>query len=642
MNRIYFLRHFDQLLGSDWPPSSHVWVREFGTSNFRWSVRPFSGADAPRVKASLQGSPGNKVLDICVADRHFGKVGALALSLDDALVAQLGRVQIKNFADVRLDLGDGIFPGPSIGREVIVRVTNLVRGSLDASDMDGPLRLLLDFLNNPMTRPNLFTAELTAHNDWVEAGWGRLGNGRNGIPAYNGRDTEIRIDLGNGNDTYLSHVAFASKDLVVGGFGNDKIYAGGGDDLIFGDQDERGFATTLDVKVEIAFRSESADFRNLFGWYDRVTGEARILLGNTDLDTNPQVLRFRADLDLSPEQWRNMEFFLVPDGWVQNPWLAAGDPSELELRVVFEGGRWVLQEIGSGRILRGADGIDALFTQTAKNPHGWQAGHFVDLDGGARDFVLSFEDFPSQSSDFDDAVFSVRTRVESGLPGNDHLNGGAGDDHLWGGQDFGRYALKYLVDPDFDLFGQTYAASDAYAEAHLNEFGNIVVTIGGALQALALLELSDGERVVILIRLTGELYGEANVTITNDFLVDTFAHFDGDVNVEVIPIEDFTGPLVLFNETEIFEGDILFGGSGRDTFWFNDGDGVDVVMDFQRGVDLLKLERGEPIRQTVVTDVRWGRGLLVEHGGDGDAVFLLGIEQPLALVSSGAGYDTYS
>lgn len=617
-------------------------MREFGTANFRWSIRPFSGADAPRIKTSLQGAPGSKVFDVCVADRHFGKVAGLALSLDDALLGQLGRVQIKNFADVRLDLGDGIFSAPTPGNAVTVRITNLVRGSVDATDMDAPLRLLLDFVNNPYTRPNLFTANLTEHDDWVEVGWGRLGNGRSILPTYNGRDTEIRIDLGNGNDTYLSNVAFASKDYIVGGFGNDKIYAGGGDDLIFGDQDERGFASTIDVKVEIAFRSESADFRNLFGWYDRVTGEARVLLANTDLDSNPDVLRFAAELALSLEQWRNMEFFLVPNGWAENSWLADGDPSQLELQVVREGGRWVIKDLATGFVLRGADGVDALFTQTSKNPNGWQAGHLVDLDGGARDFALFFEDLPSRSSDFDDAVFSVRTRVESGLPGNDNLNGGAGDDHLWGGPDFGRYTLKYLIDPDFDLFGNTYAASDAYAYATINEFGNIVVTIGGSLQALALIELSDGERALMLIQLTGELYGEANVTITNDFLVDTFANFAGDVNVQVIPIEDFEGPLVLFNETEIFEGDILHGGSGRDTFWFNDGDGVDVIMDFEPGVDQLRLERGEPIRQTVVTDLRWGPGLLIEHGGDGDAVFLLGIRQPLNFIGSASGYDIYS
>ncbi|MCX8101603.1 MAG: hypothetical protein N3D77_10245 [Geminicoccaceae bacterium] len=642
MSRIIFARSFDRLLDPNEPPATQAWIRDFDTTNFRWSVRPFSGADVPRVKGSLQGAPGNKVLEVGVADKGFGKVGALALSVDDALMGQLGRINVKNFADVRVDLGDGIFPGPEIGREVVVRITNLVRGSLDATDMDGPLRLHLDFLNNGMTKPNLFTANLTGHDDWVEVGSGWLGSGRKAIQAYNGRDTEIRIDLGNGDDTYLANVAFAARDYVVGGYGNDKIYAGSGNDLIFGDQDERGFASTIDVKVEIAFRSESADFRNTFGWYDRVTGEAHILLANTDLDSDPNVLRFAAELNLTLEQWRNMEFFIVPNGWAENPWLAEGDPGQLELRVVREGGRWVLKELESGTILRGFDGVDALFTQTGKNPEGWYAGHLVDLDGGARDFALRLEDLPSRSRDFDDAVFSVRTRVESGLPGNDHLNGGAGDDHLWGGKDHGSYALKYLIDGAFDLFGETYAASDAFAHAYVNEFGNIVVTIGGALQALALIELGDGERALMLIQLTGELYGEAEVTITNDFLVDTFATFNGGVNVQVIPVEDFTGPLVLFNEVQIRPGDILLGEAGRDTFWFDDGDGVDLIIDFKRGVDQLKLERGEPIRQTVVTDVHLGRGLLIEHGGDGDAVFLKGVDQILTLVSSGGGYDTYT
>jgi len=641
VSKITFARSFDRLLDPNEPPSTQAWTRDFGTTNFTWNVRPFSGSDVPRVKASLKGTPGSKILDVCVGDKGFGKVGALALSADDALMSEVARINVKNFADVRIDLGDGIHPGPAID-EVTVRITNFVRGSLDASDMDGPLRLHLDLLNNRMTKPNLFTAELTEHDDWVEVGTGWLGKGKGAIPAYNGRDTEIRIDLGNGNDTYLSNVAFASKDIIVGGFGNDKIYAGGGDDLLFGDQDERGFASTLSVKLEIAFRSESADFRNTFGWYDRTTGEARILLANTDLDSDPNVIRFLAELSLTPEQYRNLEFFLIPDGYRENGWLTQGDPTQLELRLVNEGGAWILREIDTGRPLHGFGGVNLLTTEPGKNPNGWYTGHLVDQAGGEREFRLALEDYPGASRDFDDVVFSVKARAEGGLPGNDYLNGGAGDDHLWGGKDTGRYALKYLIDGDFDLFGQTYAAADAFATAELNEFGNIVVSIGGALQALALLTLGDGSQALMLIQLTGDIYAQAEVTITNDFLVETFGEVHSAFTVEVVPLDGLEGPLVLFNEVELFAGDHLLGGSGRDTFWFDDGDGLDIIIDFERGVDVLKLERGEPIRQTVVTDGHYGRGLLIEHGGDGDAIFLMNVETTLNLVSSGGGYDTYT
>mgnify|MGYP000294836128 CR=1 FL=1 len=641
MSRITFARSFDRLLDPNEPPSTQAWTREFGTTNFAWSVRPFSGDDVPKVKASLKGLSGNKTLDVCVSDKGFGKVGAFALAADDALMSEVSRINVKNFADVRIDLGDGILDGPSID-EVTVRITNFVRGSIDATDMDGPLRLHLDLLNNKVTSPNLLTAELTGFDDWVEVGSGWLGSGKKAIPAYNGRDTEIRIDLGNGNDTYLSNVAFASKDTIVGGFGNDKINGGAGDDLIFGDQDERGFASTLDVKLEIRFESESADFRNVFGWYDRTTGEAHILLANTDLDSDPNVIRFLAELNLTPEQYRNLEFFLVPNGYAENGWLAEGDPTQLELRLVQEGGGWILKELDTGRPLYGFEGVNLLTTEPGKNPNGWYTGHLVDQTGGEREYRLALEDHPADSGDFDDAVFSVRARAEGGLPGNDVLNGGAGDDHLWGGEDNGRYALKYLIDGDFDLFGETYAAADAFATAELNEFGNIVVSIGGALQALALLTLGDGSQALMLIQLTGDIYAQAEVTITNDFLVETFGEVHSAFSVEVLPLDGLEGPLALFNEVELIGGDTLLGDSGRDTFWFNDGDGVDVIVDFERGVDVLKLERGEPIRQTVVTDAHFGRGLLIEHGGDGDAVFLMNVESTLTLVSSGSGYDSYA
>lgn len=641
MSKITFARSFDRLLDPNEPPSSQAWTRDFGPTRFKWNVLPFSGDDAPKVKVCLTGSPGNMKFYAGVANKGWGKVGAMALELDDALLAQTSKVTLVNFADVRLDLGDGFLDGPDSDRGTEVQITNLVRGRVDASEMDGPLTLKLDFLNNSYTVPNQFTGELTRLDDWVEIGAGSLG-GKKTIQAYNGRDTELELDLGNGDDTFLSNVAFASKDEIFGGFGNDKIYGGSGDDLLQGDQDERGFASTLDVKVEVRFVAESADFQNVFGWYDRTTGEAHILLANTDLDSDPNVVRFLAELNLTPEQYRNLEFFLVPNGYAENAWLTDGDPTQLELRLVQENGAWVLQDLATGQVLRGFEGVDALLTEPGRNPNGWSTGHLVDETGAEREFTLSLEDRPGSSADFNDAVFAVRTRAEGGLPGNDSLNGGAGDDHIWGGKDNGRYALKYLIDGDFDLFGETYAASDAFATAEVNEFGNIVVSIGGALQAVALLTLGDGSQALMLIQLTGDVYAEAEVTITNDFLVETFGEVHSSFNVEVVPLEGLEGPLVLFNEVEILSGDHLLGEAGRDTFWFNDGDGVDVIGDFKRGVDTLKLERGEEIRQTVVTDATYGRGLLIEHGGDGDAIFLQNVDSLLALQGSGGGYDNYA
>ena len=641
MSKIIFARSFDRLLDPNEPPSSQAWSRDFGTSKFKWNVLPFSGAEAPRVKVCLTGNPGDMKLSAGMNAKGWGKVGAVALELDDALLAQTSKVSLTNFTDVRLTLGDGFLDGPDSDHGTEVRLTNLVRGRVDASEMDGPLTLKLDFLNNPYTAPNSFGGELTRFADWVEVGSGSLG-GKKSIQAYNGRATEIQLDLGNGNDTFLSNVAFASKDQIVGGFGNDKIYGGSGDDLIIGDQDERGFASTLDVKVEVRFAAESADFQNTFGWYDRTTGEAHILLANTDLDSDPNVVRFLAELNLTPEQYRNLEFFLIPNGYAENAWLADGDPTQLELQLIKQDGAWVIQDLATGQVLRGFEGTNALFTEPGRNPNGWYTGHLVDETGAEREFRLALEDHPADSGDFDDAVFAVRTHAEGGLPGNDHLNGGAGDDHIWGGKDTGRYALKYLIDGDFDLFGETYAASDAFAVAELNEFGNIVVSIGGALQAVALLTLGDGSQALMLIQLTGDIYAEAEVTITNDFLVETFGEVHSSFNVEVVPLDGLEGPLALFNEVEILGGDYLLGETGRDTFWFNDGDGVDVIGDFKRGVDTLKLERGEPIRQTVVTDATYGRGLLIEHGGDGDAIFLMNVESILTLQGSGGGYDNYT
>src|SRR4051812_41103323 len=139
--------------------------------------------------------------------------------------------------------------------------------------------------------------------------------------------------------------------------------------------------TVSTVTFQVRFESESASFRNTFGWYNKVTGLGGILFA----DVNSQ----GADASLTPgvssatfmvnaADVANIEYFLVPDGYNQN----RNDVDDLTgaIKVINVNGSWAIADVDSnGNVIRtwsGApdllkgEGANAFFTETSKNAGG--------------------------------------------------------------------------------------------------------------------------------------------------------------------------------------------------------------------------------------------------------------------------------
>ena len=76
--------------------------------------------------------------------------------------------------------------------------------------------------------------------------------------------------------------------------------------------------------------------------------------------------------------------------------------------------------------------------------------------------------------------------------------------------------------------------------------------------------------------------------------------------------------------------DGLTGGAGRDSFVFARGDGPDWIVDFEAGVETLRLEgiTADEVTQTLRS--YWDYEGLELTFGDGDQIYLQGVTAPLA------------
>ncbi len=235
-----------------------------------------------------------------------------------------------------------------------------------------------------------------------------------------GNDGNDLIDGADGDDT------------LIGGGGGDTIDGGAGNDLIYGDS----AAGIGNVGLTIRFAGESAAFKSTYGWYESNTLQARVIVANADVQTNPALAYFVTELPLTASEFDNLGFFLIPDGYALNePELAGGDPSALNLEVFHDGGIWKIRDADSGYVFSGA-GNAAYFTDPAKNPGGLD--HTV-IAGGLTTTgqeLQAWEDLPNLGDhDFNDTIFHLTLSCGLGLAGSDLLMGGAGDDTIFGNEE---------------------------------------------------------------------------------------------------------------------------------------------------------------------------------------------------------------
>jgi len=242
-------------------------------------------------------------------------------------------------------------------------------------------------------------------------------------------DTEDNVLCGNdGNDTIDGG---DGDDTLIGGGGDDTINGGAGNDLIYGDS----AAGVGDVGLTIRFAGESAGFRNTYGVYNASTGEARIIVANVDVETNPALVYMVTGLPLTSDEFDNLGFFLIPGGYDLNRGeLDSGDPTDLNLEVIDDDGVWKIRDADSGYIFSGS-GSAAYFTDPDLNPGGLD---HTSISGGldtTGQELQAWEDLPNLGDqDFDDTIFHLTLSCGLGLPGSDLLMGGAGDDTIFGNE----------------------------------------------------------------------------------------------------------------------------------------------------------------------------------------------------------------
>ncbi len=71
--------------------------------------------------------------------------------------------------------------------------------------------------------------------------------------------------------------------------------------------------------------------------------------------------------------------------------------------------------------------------------------------------------------------------------------------------------------------------------------------------------------------------------------------------------------------------DVLQGGSGRDVFSFGRGDGADLIMDFEPGLDTVSLDHSPQGKR--LSAVETANGVLIYLGDPGDRLFLTGMTE---------------
>jgi len=268
------------------------------------------------------------------------------------------------------------------------------------------------------------------------------------------------------------------------------------------------------------------------------------------------------------------------------------------------------------------------------------AGDDVIGGGAGNDLIVGGQ---LSTSDIRDLVFVA---YEERLDGADSIYGGAGDDTIHGGNP--------LLDGDTDDNGKPYDYGSTARNAIYGGTGNDKVygargddTIGGG----------EGDDIIYGGEGHDVIYGgknDANDTGTND-VID--AGEGNDLVFAAAGVDDVSGGAdndTLFggagNDTldgdgghdNIYGGtgnDVLSGGGGDDAFYFKEGSGADIILDFGLGSDTLMLEgysgRFDSISQILtsaqLTTQNGAQGLLINLG-EGDSIFLVGVDKLTDLV----------
>jgi Ca2+-binding RTX toxin-like protein len=438
-------------------------------------------------------------------------------------------------------------------------------------------------------------------------------------------------------------------DSIVGTAGNDHIEGRGGDDVVAGhDGDDTLFGGTArvgvvdmkkfdiveDVTATIRFESETADYQNAFGMYrispDGTIYDVDVLFANASAvgsggDLIPGVSSVTVDLKAGDR----VGFFVLP---------GASQYADMAALISDASAGWKMVDRGSGLpgniywgatqlVHVGADGSETAIEgrygtdvfHSVGGPGGWlnpdQSEHVSGaVDPYAGTVKIGLEDlWGGGDADFDEAVYTLDlgvanakslakpTAVAATKPDADVINGGDGNDHIWGisgddvidggaGNDHidGGSGDDTLIGGD----GNDKISGGSGDDLIFADAGNDHIIGGAGYDVLDFSRVSNGVEVNLnnhYARGAGsdEIWGvEAVVgTAYGDSL-------DGDKRDNTL--SGGAGDDVLRGRGG---SDTLYGGSGKDAFVWHakDLDGAaDRVMDFTRAdtLDLSKVFKG--------------------------------------------------
>lgn len=190
-----------------------------------------------------------------------------------------------------------------------------------------------------------------------------------------------------------------------------------------------GPTTTL----RATFTSESAGYRNVFGYYDTKTGEAKVLFGDVEADGGNAPLRpgqSSVEFTVNSQDVKNIGYFLISDGASLNA--ASALAGRLKVVRGADGAFGLARADANGNVIRDAQGnaeflqgqgARALFTERSKN-----AGHLDYASGRAgasqtRESLRSdTRDGPTGTIAFEDLVATRQSNGAYGAPGDADYN----------------------------------------------------------------------------------------------------------------------------------------------------------------------------------------------------------------------------
>ena len=447
------------------------------------------------------------------------------------------------------------------------------------------------------------------------------------------------VGLGGGDD--IRGTQFA--DLVLAGWGNDRVDGGAGDDVIRGNDSVPSVAPLAPAgdgtpaaptgPATIAFESEDAGYQSAVGMY-KISADGTI----TDVQllyerVERSVLTAGQQIDLGLASGDTVGFFLLPNAWRIDESNGGADlldpslqyelrhPNSLESGTVGAGKAlelWSLDPItGAPRIVEGQYGTSVFHTATDANPDG--AVHARVTNNADGTIEVSFEDLVDGGNEgadaFGDAVFTIDMNGHDvrvlGSPDESYTENSDGSVTLGGTN----YAVGE-TDATIEVDGVQRDVTDVETVTvdgvkYVVENGEVTVTTASGTQTLAIVADDTGDTLGKVVIDGDEHFVEAGRIVTVG--ADVYhLRADGTFNI---------------GGTTVTDDDRLHGGDGDDTIYggvgndrIEGGDGDDVIRG-EVGDDLLHGGAGnDRIRGSEGADRIWGNDGddAMLNGGEGD------------------------